>query len=135
MAENLDFELVTPDRLLFSDSVQMVVVPGGDGTFGVLRGHVPLISTVRAGTVDVYSSRQEIKDRYFVAGGFAEVTGDRCVVLAEVAERVGDIDPSEADQAITNLKEDLADAEDDTARASLEKQLDIAKARRAAVAA
>lgn len=133
MAQDLAFELVSPERLLFADEVEMVVVPGGDGHFGVLRGHVPLISTVKPGIVAVYSSRTDVKDRYFVAGGFAEVTGDRCVVLAEQAERVADIDAEQASKQVQNLTEDLADAKDPIARANIEKALVIAKARRAAV--
>ena len=132
MAANLAFELVSPERLMFAEEVEMVVVPGGDGTFGVLKGHVPMISTVQAGIVAIYASRTEVKDRYFVAGGFAEVTGERCVVLAEQAERVADIDPEEAAKRVQNLTEDLADAKDATARESIKKALDIAKARRTA---
>ena len=69
----VEFELVSPARLLSSQSVDMVVVPGGDGDFGVLPGHAPLLSTVRPGVILVYQGR-EITERIFVAGGFAEVT-------------------------------------------------------------
>ena len=70
MAEQLTFELVSPERLLFSTDVEMVVVPGDEGDFGVLAGHAPLVSTVRSGVIDVYES-DSISERIFVAGGFA----------------------------------------------------------------
>jgi F-type H+-transporting ATPase subunit epsilon len=73
MAERVQFELVTPDRLLLSEMVEMVVVPGTEGNFGVLPGHAPLISSIRPGTIDVYEG-QTITRRIFVVSGIAEVT-------------------------------------------------------------
>ena len=69
----------------------MVVVPGTEGNFGVLPGHAPFISTVRMDVIETYEGR-EVRDRIFVAGGFAEVTPQRCTVLAEVAVPLADID-------------------------------------------
>ena len=84
MADKLQFELVSPERLLLSEAVAMVVVPGSEGNFGVLPGHSLLISTVRPGVIDVYADEQtEITERIFVSGGFAEVTAERCTVLAQ----------------------------------------------------
>jgi len=80
----LQFELVTPEELLVSRDVDMVVVPGSEGNFGVLPGHSPLISTIRPGTIDIYEG-QNIAERIFVVGGIAEVTPERCTVLAEEA--------------------------------------------------
>ena len=91
MAEQLTFELVSPERLLFSTDVEMVVVPGDEGDFGVLAGHAPLVSTVRAGVIDVYES-ESISDRIFVAGGFAEVVAGRCTVLAEEAVNLKEVE-------------------------------------------
>lgn len=84
MPERVQFELVTPERLLLSQAVDMVVVPGTEGNFGVLPGHALLISTIRPGTIDVYEG-QTVTQRLFVAGGFAEVTPERCTVLADEA--------------------------------------------------
>ena len=67
----VEFELVSPERLLVAQPVDMVVVPGGDGDFGVLPGHAPLISTVRPGVIEIYEGNA-VSDRIFVAGGFAE---------------------------------------------------------------
>jgi F-type H+-transporting ATPase subunit epsilon len=80
----VQFELVTPEQLLVSRDVDMVVVPGTEGNFGVLPGHSPLISTIRPGTIDIYEGNA-IVERIFVAGGLAEVTPERCTVLADEA--------------------------------------------------
>jgi F-type H+-transporting ATPase subunit epsilon len=84
MADRVLFELVTPEHLLVSQNVEMVVVPGSDGNFGVLPGHSPLISTIRPGTIDIYENRA-ITARFFIAAGIAEVTPEACTVLAEEA--------------------------------------------------
>src|SRR5439155_27231795 len=84
MPDRLEFELVTPERLLFSEVVEMVVVPGTEGNFGVLRGHAPLISTIRPGMIEIYEG-QTVTRRIFVVSGVAEVTPERCTVLADEA--------------------------------------------------
>ena len=84
MADRLQFELVTPERLLLSEMVEMVVVPGTEGNFGVLPGHAPLISSIRPGTIDIYEG-QTVTRRIFVVSGIAEVTPERCTVLADEA--------------------------------------------------
>ncbi len=93
MADKLQFELVSPEKLLLSEAVAMVVVPGGEGNFGVLPGHSLLISTVRPGVIDVYGDEQnQVTERIFVAGGFAEVTPERCTVLADEAVPISSLD-------------------------------------------
>src|SRR3546814_18203914 len=83
MAEGkVAFELVSPERLLLSEEVDMVVVPGEEGDFGVLVRHAPLISTLRPGVIKVHNGGS-VTEQIFVAGGFAEVTPSRCTVLAE----------------------------------------------------
>lgn len=84
MPERFQFELVTPERLLLAQEADMVVVPGSEGNFGVLAGHAPLISTIRPGIIDIYEGRV-ITRRIFVVGGIAEVTPQRCTVLADEA--------------------------------------------------
>ena len=91
MPDRVQFELVTPERLLISEAVEMVVVPGTEGNFGVLPGHSLLMSTIRPGMIEVYEG-QRVTRRIFVAGGFAEVTPERCTVLAEEAAPAGDLD-------------------------------------------
>ena len=128
----VDFELVSPERLLASKAVDMVVVPGGDGDFGVLPGHSPLLSTVRAGVILVYDGR-EISDRIFVAGGFAEVTRERCTVLAEVAMPVSEIDTGATEQDLRNAREDIAAASSDFERDNANRKADVAQAKLEAV--
>ena len=92
MADRVQFELVTPERLLLSEMVEMVVVPGTEGNFGVLPGHAPLISSIRPGTIDIYEG-QTVARRIFVVSGIAEVTPERCTVLADEA-----LPPDEGDR-------------------------------------
>jgi F-type H+-transporting ATPase subunit epsilon len=132
MADLVQFELVSPERLLVSRAVEMVVVPGSEGDFGVLPGHAPLISEVRPGVIAVFDGGQ-VQERIFVAGGFAEVTGERCTVLAEQAIPVADIDRGAADNALKLAREDLGDAKGDAERIMAERGLAVAEARLAAL--
>ena len=91
MAGRIGFELVSPEKLLLSEDVEMVVVPGGEGNFGVLPGHALFISTVRPGVIEVYEGNR-VSERIFVSGGFAEVTPERCTVLADEAMPVSALD-------------------------------------------
>jgi F-type H+-transporting ATPase subunit epsilon len=132
MADTVKFELVSPERLLFSADVESVVVPGTEGDFGVLPGHARLISTVRPGVISVFQGGK-VTDRIFVAGGFAEVTGAGCTVLAEHAVPVSEIQRDQAQQAINDAREDIEDAKDDEARKEAAKALEVAEARLQAV--
>jgi F-type H+-transporting ATPase subunit epsilon len=83
---SLHFELVTPPRLVRSEEVHMVVVPGTDGEFGVLEGHAPFMSTVKDGAIKLYRTAGAAPEEIQVQGGFAEVTAKGLTVLAEHAE-------------------------------------------------
>jgi F-type H+-transporting ATPase subunit epsilon len=82
----LHFELVTPARLVRSEDVHMVVVPGSEGEFGVLRGHAPVMSTIRDGALKVYRSEGAAPEEIHIQGGFAEVGDHGLTVLAERVE-------------------------------------------------
>src|SRR4029079_4280900 len=123
-SDKVEFELVSPERLLLSEQVDMVVVPGAEGDFGVLPRHAPLISTLRPGVIRVFEGR-EVKNRIFVAGGFAEVTPERCTVLAEEAVPLKDIDVATIDQHLKDLGEDLADAKTDEEKAAIAKRIAV----------
>ena len=82
----LHFELVTPEKLLRSDEVQMVVVPGTEGDFGVMEGHGPYMSTLRDGELAIYRAFPGEPERIALSGGFAEVSEKGLTVLAESAE-------------------------------------------------
>jgi F-type H+-transporting ATPase subunit epsilon len=133
MADNkVAFELVSPERLVVSMPVDMVVVPGGEGDFGVLPGHAPLIASVRPGVIEIYDGR-EVSDRIFVAGGFAEVTRERCTVLAESAVRVSEINVGDAEDDLRSAESDLANAASDNDRADAERRLGVAQGKLEAV--
>jgi F-type H+-transporting ATPase subunit epsilon len=127
MADSVAFELVSPEKLLISEAVDMVVVPGTDGNFGVLPRHAPMISTVRPGVMDIYKGGR-VSERIFVAGGFAEVMPDRCTVLADVAVPVSELDTAKAEHALKDAREDLADAKTDADRQAAEKAIAVAEA-------
>jgi F-type H+-transporting ATPase subunit epsilon len=132
MAEGkVEFELVSPEKLLLSEPVEMVVVPGEEGDFGVLRQHAPFISAVRPGVIKVYNGGK-VTEQIFVSGGFAEVTPARCTVLAEQAVAVADIDRGAAEQQLRDAREDLADAKDEHQRDQAERQIAVAEAMMAA---
>ena len=115
MADKIAFELVSPYRLLISEDVDMVVVPGTEGDFGVLAGHQPTISTVRPGILEVQNAGAESR-RIFVNGGFAEVTGDRCAVMTEEAVPVADLKRADLEQRIKDAEEDAKEARSDLER-------------------
>jgi F-type H+-transporting ATPase subunit epsilon len=129
MAEDkVAFELVAPEALVLSRDVEMVVVPGAEGDFGVLPRHTPMISNVRPGVLKVYENGQ-VTDRIFVAGGFAEVTPTRCTVLADEAAPVAEIDRSAAESAFRNAQDDLRDAKSDLERRDAERRAAVSEAK------
>jgi len=117
MADRVEFELVTPERLLLSDMVDMVVVPGTEGNFGVLPGHTPLISTVRPGMIEIYQG-QTVTRRVFVVSGIAEVTPERCTVLADEAISPDTLDRSAIEADLRILEGNLPSLRDQVARAA-----------------
>jgi F-type H+-transporting ATPase subunit epsilon len=131
MADKINFELVSPAKLLISSPVDMVVVPGSEGDFGALAQHSPMIATVRPGVIDVHDGGK-VSTRIFVAGGFAEVNEQRVTVLAEEALPVGDISHDMVSTRMQAAKEALADAKTDSARIAAEKLMTIALALQAA---
>lgn len=129
------FELVSPEAKIMSENVTMAVIPGGDGDFGVLSGHAPLISTVRTGVVDIYLDNMNDKTTsIFVAGGFADVTSDGCTLLAEQAVNVNDIDAADVAKKITDVTEKLKLSEGNADKRRFQKQLDVLTAMQLAAA-
>ena len=127
MADRVQFELVTPERLVLSTEVEMVVVPGTEGNFGVLPGHSPLISTIRPGMIEIYATRPTISERIFVVSGIAEVTPERCTVLADEAEPFEQVSAEKLADRERLAQEELSDAATDAERAAAQKNLAIAK--------
>lgn len=132
MADTLDFELVSPAKLLVSEPVSMVVVPGTEGNFGALPQHAPMLSTVRPGVIDVYKNGQ-IAKRIFVAGGFAEVNETRCTVLAEEAHDLSTLTRESVDARIQAAKDALQEADSASEKAAASSKLKVAEAMLAAI--
>ena len=126
MAEKLKLEIVTPDKVVLSEEVEYVGLPGVVGQFGVLKNHVPFLSALSIGTL--YYRKEDGKNRYvFVSGGFAEVTPDSVTVLAESAERAEDIDVARArkakERAERRLREQRENIDIARAQAALQRAL------------
>ena len=147
MTDRVQFELVTPERLVLSTDVEMVVVPGTEGNFGVLPGHSPLISTIRPGMIEIYENRI-VTERIFVVSGIAEVTPERCTVLAEEAMDPASLDRAAVDAELQVIEGNLPSLRDQVGRATgaehnrlaaelrgLEHQQAIARAKLQALAA
>ncbi len=128
MTDAVNFELVSPVQLLMSEPVEMVVVPGVQGDFGVLAGHAPLISTVRPGVIHIFAGGA-VTSRVFVDGGFAEVMAERCTVLAEEAMPVDEIDRAAVERQIADATDDVRDAGGEAARQAAERRLAIGQAK------
>src|ERR1700755_2049669 len=103
------FDLVSPEKLLFSGDVEQVDVPGIEGDFGVLAGHAPLVTTLRPGIRAVRGASGA--EKIVVLGGFAEVSADGLTVLADVAEAVEDFDRSVISARISDTEQRIAKTE------------------------
>ena len=116
----VSFQLVMPEREVLATEADMVVVPGSEGDFGVLHGHAPLISTVRPGVLEVLQGNK-VEQRFLVVGGFAEVTPERCTVLAD------EVMPFEEVTAEQLAERELGDAATEAEKAAAQKDLAVAK--------
>jgi F-type H+-transporting ATPase subunit epsilon len=122
MAEQFQFDLVSPERALLSGPVEMVTVPGMDGDFGVLKGHAPFMSTLRSGFVEVTRGGGEAL-KVFVSGGFADVGAGGLTLLADAAYEAGEVDAALFDRLIEAARADGEHAADDPAKARLAQRI------------
>jgi F-type H+-transporting ATPase subunit epsilon len=122
----VSFRLVMPEREVLATEADMVVVPGSEGDFGVLHGHAPLISTVRPGVLEVFQG-SKAEQRFLVVGGFAEVTPERCTVLADEAVPFEEVTPEQLADRERAAERDLSDAATDAEKAAAEKAVAVAK--------
>jgi F-type H+-transporting ATPase subunit epsilon len=126
------FELVSPEKLLFSGEVNQVDVPGSEGDFGVLAGHAPLMTTLRPGILVLHGEGGALQ--VVVNGGFAEVGAAGLTVLADMAVPVEDFEVSRLTDIIGRAEEDVAKAEEGATRDKLVRRLDQLKALQARLA-
>ena len=133
MAETIRFELVTPARPVRSEDVELVVIPGGGGNFGVLPRHAPMLSTLRPGTIEICDGKLRVLERLFVEEGFAEVTPERVTVLAEEAIPVSEINREFADARLKKAHDALMVADTFGVRIGAERELRAAEAMAEAV--
>jgi F-type H+-transporting ATPase subunit epsilon len=121
MADNIQLEIVTPEKAVVSDDAQIVVAPGSLGEFGVLSGHTPFMTTLKVGSVRYDDASGQ--ERYiFVSGGFAEALPNKVTILAESAERRKDIDVARAESALERAQQRVA---------ARDKDIDIMRAKAA----
>ncbi|MBV8288901.1 MAG: F0F1 ATP synthase subunit epsilon [Hyphomicrobiales bacterium] len=125
------FDLVAPEKVLFSGEVSQVDVPGAEGDFGVLAAHAPLVTALRPGILVIYSERDA--QRIVVDGGFAEVGQAGLTVLANLAVPVDEFDVAALAGMIKDTEEDVADEKDGWHRDKLAQKLDRLKALQAAL--
>lgn len=132
MADKLQFDLVSPERLLFSGEVDMVAIPGAEGDMGIMAGHAPVMATLRPGIVNI-DEAGKAQQRIFVRGGFAEVTPAGLTVLAEFTVPLAELDAAALDREIAHAQEDVNDARTDAKRQAAQEKLDHLKQLRQAL--
>jgi F-type H+-transporting ATPase subunit epsilon len=122
MADSYKFELVSPERLLVSEVVESIIIPGSEGEMTVMANHAPVMSTVKPGVVTV-KPMSGAEARYVVFGGFVDILPEGCTLLAESAVSVADIDRADLSRRIQEAREDVEDARDDESRTKAEQYL------------
>ncbi|TPK92857.1 MULTISPECIES: F0F1 ATP synthase subunit epsilon [unclassified Mesorhizobium] len=122
MAEAFKFELVSPEKLLVSEQVESVVIPGAEGEMTVMAQHAPVMTIIKPGVVTIKTAGGK-EERFVVFGGFADILPSGCTLLAESATHVNDIDRADLARRIQEAKEDAADAKDDESRSKAEQFL------------
>jgi F-type H+-transporting ATPase subunit epsilon len=130
VADKITFDLVSPEKLLLSKAVDMVTVPGAEGYMGVMAGHAPVVSTLRAGMIDMLDNG--VDTRFFIRGGFAEISASKITVLAEKAVPMSELDLAALDQCISDAQEDEIAAKTDKDRQKAAQLVDDLKLVRAA---
>jgi F-type H+-transporting ATPase subunit epsilon len=125
----ITFDLVSPERLLLSQAVDMVTIPGTEGYMGVMAGHMPLVSTLRAGMINMQNDGTET--RFFIMGGFAEINASQIIVLAEEALPMSELDLAVLDQRIKDAQDDEIAAKSDEERLKAAQTVDDLKLVRA----
>jgi F-type H+-transporting ATPase subunit epsilon len=122
-------EIITPEKLLFRKETELAVIPGSEGDIAAMPGRAPLMLTLRGGTVSFYEG-DKITEQFFVGGGFADMAGDRCTVLADAAVPVAEISTETARTRLAELETAFANvaAEDVAQLDTISRRIQIARA-------
>ena len=123
----MQLQLITPEKILFSGEIDMVTAPGSEGEFGVLQGHAPFVSTLKPGVIRIDLPDNQ-KRRMAVLSGFAEVTPERCIILAETAQDCSNVTPSQAEANLVDARRRVDDAITDDEKKSAAQALALAEA-------
>lgn len=129
MSKTINFELVSPERKLMSEAVHMAILPGDEGMFGVLAGHASLVSSLKFGVLKIHRAENDNPVKYFIAGGFADVTAEQCTVLAEEAVLVSDLDAAGLESSLKDLNEDYDIATDAIDRRHVKEKIALVNAK------
>jgi len=122
----LRFQLVSPEKMLYSDDVSMVTIPATKGEMGVLPNHAPMVVTLMPGLINVYQEHT-IAEKIFIGGGFANVNEQGCQVMADEGIHVGDIHREEVEAHIAAVMHELETEQEVDVRMSLEDNLAVAR--------
>ena len=121
-SDRLQLELVLPDKLVASKLVDMVIIAGTEGDFGVLPEHAPLVSSIRPGLLEIHDS--EKTEKFFLAGGFVEVLSNQVSILASELCSLENIDVSSCKDEIENLKKQLNSSQDEKEKSLIQNNID-----------
>lgn len=123
-----NFELVSPERKLISETAYQVTIPGEVGDVGVRAGHMALVMSVRSGVVEVIRTEGGEKEKIFIAGGFADISQTNCTILAEEAVPLANLNAEKLSGEIANLTESMSLADSEDEKFSLNKKLAVVNA-------
>ncbi len=133
MSRKIHFDLVPPEKKLVSENVHMAVIPGDMGMFGVMAGHCSLVASLTHGVVKLYKDDKGTPRRIFIAGGFADVNGAKCSVLAEEAIPVSELDKNALTKQLKDLTEDLGLAKEKNDKARIKLKIAVVNAKLLAI--
>ena len=100
----ISLDLVSPEQLILSEKVGMIIIPGKDGDIGVLPGHSKVLSSIRPGRVMVYGEDKNLLKSFFVTGGFVEINPEKCILLAEDIDEISSLDKLSIEKEVQELE-------------------------------
>ena len=109
MENTISLDFVSPEQLIFSDKVGMVIIPGKDGDIGVLPGHSKLLSSLRPGRVLIYGESKNLLKSFFVSAGFVEVNPEKCILLAEEIQEMSTLEKAVLEKQMRDLENETSD--------------------------